>query len=328
MRSEEEKRISRILKADGKSYAEIGKILKVSRDVARNLCREKILIKVKPGPKPKIGKYESTSIKRESSRLANLGERVNSAKIRRNCHLSCSEQTVRRFLVSNLQAKYKNIRQRLFLNRQKKDKRISTIEQWITQHHDWQKTIFTDEKVFSLDGPDDHRTYVFKNYTYARSKRICGGYKLMVWLMALPTGLLAFRIVRSKFNSKIYMNLLKERMLAIAHLNIDDFWLQSDNSRIHTAKCITDFLQENNIRQLIWPPYSPDLNIVEDIWSKISYEVYDGPQFTRYQSLEAKIVSTINNINSKKREDIIKLFHSVPRRIVKVLRKDGGIWNK
>ena len=69
MRSEVERRISKQLKNKGNSYQDIADIMKVSRDVARNLCRSVLQVKKKTGPKGKITKYNELSIKREVSRL-------------------------------------------------------------------------------------------------------------------------------------------------------------------------------------------------------------------------------------------------------------------
>ena len=44
-----------------------------------------------------------------------------------------------------------------------KENRIGIIKGWITENHPWEKTVLSDEKRFSLDGPNDWRTYVTKN---------------------------------------------------------------------------------------------------------------------------------------------------------------------
>ena len=64
------------------------------------------------------------------------------------------------------------------------------------------------------------------------------------------------------------------------------------------------------IQNIEWPARSPDLNIIENVWSMLSDIVYDGPQPRNLKELEQRIidgVSTINNENSEKIKKIIQL---------------------
>ena len=44
---------------------------------------------------------------------------------------------------------------------------------------------------------------------------------------------------------------------------------QHDNAPIHTARAVKQWLSE-------WPPYSTDLNIIENVWGLLSRKVYEG----------------------------------------------------
>ena len=59
----------------------------------------------------------------------------------------------------------------------------------------------------------------------------------------------------------------------------DDFFFQEDNSSVHKAKVVQDFMTNAKIKILQWPAKSPDLNIVEDIWKLLSNDIYDEPSF-------------------------------------------------
>ena len=57
--------------------------------------------------------------------------------------------------------------------------------------------------------------------------------------------------------------------------NNKEFILQQDNSSIHKAKIIKNYLENKKQTVLEWPPQSPDLNCIENLWSIIDKKAKD-----------------------------------------------------
>ena len=73
---------------------------------------------------------------------------------------------------------------------------------------------------------------------------------------------------------------------------------------------------------LSWPACTPDLNSIENAWSKLSRLVYkDGRQFNSKLELEDAIRISWNNLES----DFIKLILSMGKRCFEIIEKNGNI---
>lgn len=314
---------------DGKTYKEIGNILNITDQCARNLCRYSIKKDVrKRGPKFKLQGLDRFRIRREVTIIKTAKEKVTTTKIITNCRLNISKTTTWRELNRcGFRCKKAKIVAKLLPRH--KESRINHISDWITNHINWTKTIFTDEKRFSLDGPDCFVTYCTEEEEETREIRCCEGGGVFVWLMLMPNGLISHHILNGKFNSTYYINLLRKHILPILNLNFgNEFIYQEDNSPIHKSKLTKDFMKKNEVKVLEWPPKSGDINLVEDVWRIISEKVYDGPQFYSKATLTNKINEVIYEINNGERSKLFNLYSQLELRFIMILRKNGAYYNK
>ena len=70
-----------------------------------------------------------------------------------------------------------------------------------------------------------------------------------------------------------------------------------DNAKIHRAKLLTGFLQENPRLQLEFlPPYSPNLNIIEELWGWLKSTVINNVFFHTREEIRTAVRSFIDYI--------------------------------
>ena len=67
---------------------------------------------------------------------------------------------------------------------------------------------------------------------------------------------------RGGFTAQRYQEILREYLGQV--LEADSIFMH-DNALVHTAHIIRDYLQEEGIKVIDWPPYSPDLDPIKDI---------------------------------------------------------------
>jgi transposase len=111
-------------------------------------------------------------------------------------------------------------------------------------------------------------------------------------------------------------------MLPFAHHHHGtDFIFQQDNARIHTSQITKDFLCEQNVRVMEWPPLSPDLNPIENLWGILSRKVYaNGKQYHSINELKKSIQEAWDGIPMTVLNNLVK---SMPNRCIEVLKRNG-----
>jgi len=96
---------------------------------------------------------------------------------------------------------------------------------------------------------------------------------------------------------------------------------QLDNAHCHKSRATMAFFQSNNINILDWPPYSPDLNPIENLWGIIKNKVRRFPLLDR-QSVVAEMLKQWQDVSTVTICE--KLATSMPARIAECITNHGG----
>ena len=98
--------------------------------------------------------------------------------------------------------------------------------------------------------------------------------------------------------------------------------MQEDNASWHKAKLVTSYLDRQKIKRIRWPPQSPDLSPIENLWKQIKNII--GKMCHRIRNIKqmeealAEIWPTLGG------ERLTKLNESMPKRLNIYIKNRGG----
>ncbi|GBM20947.1 Transposable element Tc3 transposase [Araneus ventricosus] len=93
----------------------------------------------------------------------------------------------------------------------------------------------------------------------------------------------------------------------------------------NTSNATKNYLNSKNLTVLEWPPMSPDLNAIENVWGIMSQKVYgNGGQFYSVNALKTAIESAWYNLEP---EILQTLIMSMEKRVYDVILKNGKTLN-
>jgi transposase len=92
-----------------------------------------------------------------------------------------------------------------------------------------------------------------------------------------------------------------------------------DNDKKHTSDVVRQWLHNNGITQVDYPPYSPDINIIENVWNNVK---------ARVELRNAKNENELKKIweDEWKNTDpsfVMRLVHSMPARCQAIIDANG-----
>jgi hypothetical protein len=278
---------------------------------------------IKPGPSAIISPKENKCIRQAVSKIRKSGERVTARKVMQKTKIKAGLRTFQNAL-TKCNLRYLNISQNIYLSDSHKENRLKIIKKWIFEGVKFKEVIFTDEKKFNMDGPDNYCSWIDKNEKNYRNKRQAGGGGIMVHGALSYNGYLRIIRLKGKVNGDAYRNTLEDLFVDL-NARFNTFTFAHDNAPSHTCKKVKSFLEVSEINTLDWPPRSPDLNPIENIWHVLSEIVYDRQQFTSLDALWNAIEDATKIINTDRGDLIKSLYEGIPDRIETVFKKNGDL---
>ena len=205
--------------------------------------------------------------------------------------------------------------------------------QWLRAHApnrfrlaDWRRVMFSDESRFSLQR-SDRRQRVFRRlgerYSDACVREVdrFGGGGSVVWGRISHGVKTPLVVIQGNLTAVRYRDqVLMPHILPL--VNAHNLSFQHDNARPHVARVCRDFLNQNNVQVLDWPPYSPDLNPIEHLWDALDRRVRKRVNVpNNVAQLQLALIQEWNNIPQR---TIDNLVGSMVRRVRAATAARGG----
>ena len=127
----------------------------------------------------------------------------------------------------------------------------------------WNSVIFSDEKKFNLNGPDNGQYYWYDTRKDKESffMRQSGGGSVMIFAAFSSMGKSEIAFLSGRVCSNKYISIMEGYFKPFAsQFHGIDFVYQQDNTSIHVSQVSRRYFSKENIRLLPWPARSPDLN--------------------------------------------------------------------
>ena len=101
-----------------------------------------------------------------------------------------------------------------------------------------------------------------------------------------------------------------------------------DNAPVHTAAVVKEYLGEHGIVPMVWPPYSADLNPIENVWGLMKSYIQDryGDSDLGRQRGRAESQSLVEEAwqECTKPETLANIISDMQDRCLAVIRAQGG----
>jgi transposase len=189
---------------------------------------------------------------------------------------------------------------------------------------DWERVIFSDEKHLTLGQHGQQwvqrpRGSAYNpDYTHTKNENPT---LVTIWGCFAAHEIGQAEIFVGDLNGAHYCRILEGNLKPTYQKFFPrgQWYFQQDNDPSHTCGAAKRWLHTHGVTVLDFPPWSPDLNPIEDVWPMLERAV-DTHNATDEAELEAAVKAEWERISS---DFLASLAHSMPKRLTQVIENKG-----
>lgn len=321
-----------LLHREGKSQVRIASILGKSRNwvqlaLKRYAETEQLADRPRSGRPKKFSQRERKSLVKSAQGNRNRSTRIVARRFKQRTGKSIAHTTVFSELKKTGLHPHRRIRVPK-LTEDQKQRRMNFAQKY--SKHNWNNTMFTDEKHFLLFPAPNRKNDVVWDDPAARheAEQVKHSPAVRVWGGICRNGTTPLIEYDGTITAAKYINILDKVVNDIDELfPRNNWWFMQDGASAHRSKVAVSWLDDNVPNYIPpddWPANSPDLNPIENIWGYIEKKVHEKPCRTVRQ-LRSRIFREWNKLNSIFLRNYILSMRS---RLTAVLENKGGYAQK
>jgi Transposase/DDE superfamily endonuclease len=257
--------------------------------------------------------------------LINKDPYLSNNNIKDELSLPISQWTIGRRLCENGYYSYYTT-SKPFINTENIRKRLVFAhdhKEWVFKQ--WKYVLWSDEKAFAFRYGQEQRIWRKKGQKFKQrypKATIKHDREINIWACFSYFGKGLIHRIKDILDAKQYHNILQTYMIPSinkiqpAHRAV----FQRGNDPKHWSNLCTKYWLQKNIKTLLWPSGSPDLNPMENAWKKL-----DGLCKDRKCKTENALFAAIQKAWEKMDNKYVRnLVRSMPRRMEQVIKAKGG----
>ena len=279
------------------------------------------------GRPPKLGDKDAKALKKMAEKSPFCTAQSYLAELLGKNRKRISRWTAQRYL-KKMDVRYRIAARKPLLTKRHRKLRLA----WARQHQtwteeDWMKILFSDETSIEIMENSRrracYRTPQQKHHPRFISATVKHPARIMVWGCLGNERVGPLHLVTGTIDNHAYIRILRKCLPAARHdvFNDEDFVFQQDNAPCHVSGTTKRWFARHEIETMEWPPQSPDMNPIENLWAILKRRVHaQGP----FQNTEALCEAVKNCWGAIPEETLLSLVRSMPDRVKEVIKNRGG----